>query len=370
MTRVLFVEDSVLARRLIAHLPNFAEGLEIVPEASDPYVAREHILALEPDVVVLDLEMSRMDGLSFLQRLLLDRALPVVVCSSPTPHGAEVALRALAAGAVAVVPKPAENQGPETMARTLAAAVLMAAEVPRAGIARCAVSTIPPGSAPRSLVPPRSLPFVLPPASAPLALRRTRAIGIGASTGGTVAIETIVQKLGFDSPPVLVVQHLPPYVLPAFAEHLARRTQLRVEIARDGTLLRPGLLLLSPGSGNLLVERAGGELRARLAAGVDGDAELPTIDALFHSLAESARAEAIGVLLTGAGRDGAEGLFALRRAGARTLVQNAASSLIWGMPKAAIELGAALEVLPLERMAVRIQPSRRARPLTLERRRA
>jgi two-component system, chemotaxis family, protein-glutamate methylesterase/glutaminase len=362
VTRVLLVDDSVLARRLIARMLNVVEGLEVVGEASDPYVARERIAELAPDVVVLDVEMPRMDGISFLKRLMQQCPLPVVACSSVTARGGETALRALAAGALAVVSKPSDQHGPDEMARELVAAVLSAASVTPPGIAAALSPTLPPKGSLR----PSALPTVLPRAARATETREIRAIGLGASTGGTVAVESIVKKLPGDSPPVLVVQHLPAYVVPAFATRLAQLTALRVEIASEGTLLRPGLLVLAPGNLHLSVERAGGELRMRLSQAEKLNGHRPAVDVLFQSLAETARADALGVLLTGMGKDGAQGLLAMREAGARTLVQDEASSVAWGMPKAAFELGAAEQVLPLDRIPARInQFTQRSSPLSL-----
>jgi two-component system, chemotaxis family, protein-glutamate methylesterase/glutaminase len=341
VTRVLLVDDSALARRLMARVL-LAQGMEIAGEATDPYVARDLIVELKPDVVVLDLEMPRIDGISFLERLMQHHPLPVVVCSSFTAQGGEMALRALAAGALSVVSKPTDSYGPTQMARDLVAAVRGAAQAARSNAA-----------ARTSRSPQLSRPAAAPRRSADAGPREVRLIAIGASTGGTVAVENVLQKLRQDSPPLLVVQHLPAYIVPSFAARLNQLTSLRVELARDGASLTRGLVLIAPGDAHLLVASSGGELGVKLWAGEKINGHRPAVDALFQSAAE-ATSHAIGVLLTGMGRDGARGLQALHQTGARTLVQDEASSVVWGMPKAALELGVADEVLPLDAIGPRL----------------
>jgi two-component system, chemotaxis family, protein-glutamate methylesterase/glutaminase len=373
VTRVLLVDDSALARRLLKRVLAKVPGVEVIGEASDPYVARELIVELQPEVVVLDVEMPRMDGISFLERLMRYCPLPVVVCSSVTVAGGEVALRALAAGAVAVVRKPNENYPPEEMGRDLIQAVTAAAAVtslPSAALAAASLRPAPGQAQAMTVRPMAGAPRVTQRPD-PLEQRDARVVALGASTGGTVAVENIIAALPPDFPALLVVQHLPPYIVPAFAARLDQRSRVSVTVASEGAVLRPGCVLIAPGDAHLLVERSGVNLKCRLWAADKINGHRPAVDALFFSLAETAPQDAVGVLLTGMGRDGAQGLLALRSAGARTLAQDEASSVVWGMPKAAIDLGAAQEVLPLNHMARRLtqltqrRTARTARPPAL-----
>jgi two-component system, chemotaxis family, protein-glutamate methylesterase/glutaminase len=347
--RVLLVDDSPLARRLLARVLSREAGFEIVGEASDAYVARDRIVELRPDVMILDLEMPRMDGISFLRRLMHYFPVPVVVCSSLTQAGGDTALRALAAGALAVVNKPADAQSVPQMAADLSAAVRSAAGA-RAAASSSAASAQRRSASPTAITiaPPRRA------ASEGRARPNCRVVAIGASTGGTVAVEEIARALPSDGPPVVIVQHLPQYITEAFARRLDQLSPLHVEEARDGAELKRGTALVAPGGKHVIVERRGSELCVCLRNGAKVNGHRPAVDVLFHTVAEAVGAEAVGVLLTGMGRDGAEGLHAMHAAGALTFVQDEASSVVWGMPKAALDLGAADEVLPLQQIAVRI----------------
>jgi two-component system chemotaxis response regulator CheB len=264
-----------------------------------------------------------------LRKLMQYYPIPVVVCSSLTPDGGDNALFALDAGAVAVVCKASGPGAVAQMAADLTNAVRTAAVASRRrprpededAEARGAATTIPASAEPRSF-------------------DDCRLVVLGASTGGTVAVESIVRALPADIPPLVVVQHLPQYI--------------SGEEAEDGSVLRPGLVVVAPGDRHVTVERRGGHLGVTVRAGAKVNGHRPSVDVLFHSAAEACRAAAVGVLLTGMGKDGAEGLLAMRSAGARTLVQDEASSVVWGMPKAAIDLGAVDEVVSLERMAARL----------------
>ena len=346
---VLLVDDSALARRLLARVLSAAAGFEVVGEASDPYAARDRIVELRPDVTVLDLEMPRMDGISFLRRLMLYFPVPVVVCSSLTRDGGDTALRALDAGAVAVVNKPSDARSVPQMAADLAAAVRAAAGTrPRSGEAAEPRSPVITACSAPTQVPTRR------PGSDGRARPDCRVVAIGASTGGTVAVETIARALPHDGSPVVIVQHLPAYITEAFARRLDQLSPLHVEEARDGAVLKRGTAIVAPGGKHVVLERRGSDLCVCLRNGAKVNGHRPSVDVLFHAAAEAAGADAVGVLLTGMGRDGADGLLAMHTAGALTLVQDEASSVVWGMPKAALELGAANEVLPLERIAPRL----------------
>ena len=346
LTRVLLVDDSPLVRRLLARALR-AEGFEIAGEAGDALQARELMRELEPDVVVLDVELPRSDGFSLLLQLAQHGPAPLVVCSALTARSGDAALRALAAGAFAIVSKPQGSYGPARMTRDLVAAV------------RGAARTRPTAAQHRPRAHPVSGPVPAP--DGPSTRRGApRLIAIGASTGGIVALETLIRGLASEAPPVLVVQHLPASVMGSFAARLDQQLQPRVSVARDGEPLRAGSVLIAPGDAHLLVERSRDDLCVRLCPGDKINGYRPAVDVLFQSISQT-EPRAIGVLLTGMGRDGARGLLSLRRAGAYTLVQDEASSVVWGMPKAALELDAADDVLGLEAIAPRLNQLLEAR---------
>jgi len=345
MIRVLVVDDSALARRLLGRMLPRVEGFDVVGEASDAYEARDLIVELEPDVVVLDLEMPRMDGISFLRKLMHHHPIPVVVCSAMTKEGGDHALAALDAGAAAIVCKVS---GPGAIAQMTAdltnavrAAALEGRRPARDGTTARATATTIPAPAARVAHP----------------TEERRVVVVGASTGGTIAVEAIVRKLPADFPPLIIVQHLPQYISGAFARRLDQVAALHVEEAEDGLPLRPGCALVAPGDRHVFVEKRGTALVVAVRPGPKINGHRPSVDVLFRSAADTLRAAAVGVLLTGMGKDGAEGLLALRTVGAYTLAQDEASSAVFGMPKAAIELGAADEIVALDRMAARLTSS-------------
>lgn len=326
MIRVLIVDDSGVARKVLTQALTAAD-LTVVGEATDPYGARDKIVSLEPDVLVLDVAMPKMDGITFLKRLMHYRPMPVVVCSSLTREGGELAVSAFEAGAVEVICKPSPEYPYAQMSRDLAAAVRAAAvarRVPAAAVGS-SVELIGRGN--------------------------VQLIVIGASTGGTVAVEALIRGLPRDVPPVVIVQHMPPYITQAFAQRLARLSHFDVREARDRDVLEEGCALVAPGGSHVVVERAGARLFARVRSGPRVNGHRPSVDVLFHAVAQELRERAVGVLLTGMGRDGAEGLLALRRAGSHTVAQDEATSVVFGMPKAAIDLDAACEVAPLHGIA-------------------
>ncbi len=333
--RVLIVDDSAVARRAIRNALEQDPEIEVVDVAGDAFVAREKILELDLDVITLDLEMPRMDGLTFLRILNEHHPIPVVVVSSLTPEGSAKALEALEAGAVDVLAKPRGGQTLGELAQHLADHVKAAAGAHirphRAGIGGVKV-------------PPVSR------AVSPGEFSAQRIILIGASTGGVEALRFLLPRLPDGLPPIAVVQHIPPNFSRLMAERLNDLCPFEVREAADGDQLRPGLCLVAPGDFHLTLVRLGSGYRARLTQSPLVHHVRPSVDVLFRSAAEQASAQAVAVLLTGMGSDGARGMQTLRAAGARTLAEHESSCVVYGMPQAAIKLGVVDEVVPLEHM--------------------
>ena len=335
--RVLVVDDSALARRAISDALSADPEIEVVGAASDAYGARDEILALQPDVVTLDLEMPRMDGLTFLKILQEHYPVPVVVVSSLTPSGSAKALEALAAGATDVLAKPDGTGNLGQLAHQLAYHVKAAA------CARRESRHLRPAFA--QAVPVRT---AIPPGS----FSARRVILIGSSTGGVEALRFLLPRLPDGLPPIVVVQHIPANFSRILAEHLNGLCPFTVREAVDGDELRPGLCLIAPGDFHVALVAAGvgRGYRVRLAQSPPVHHCRPAVDVLFRSAAELAGDQAVAALLTGMGVDGARGLRMLRAAGSRTLAEDEESCVVFGMPQAAIKLGAADEVVTLERM--------------------
>lgn len=329
--RVLIVDDSAVVRRVLSTELSKHRDIEVVGSAADPYAAREKILALAPDVVTLDLEMPRMDGLTFLEKLMEHYPLPVVVVSSYAPRCSEMARRALRLGAAAIVPKPGSPFSTPDVHTEIVAAIRRAA---------------------RRSPPDRPLPLDSGPASASDPIPDPRwVVAVGASTGGTQAIETVLRGLPTWCPGVLIVQHMPAEFTAAFAERLNEASLLEVRQAEEGEPVLPGVALVAPGGHHVLLEGWGSGYRVRLEDGPPVHHQRPSVDVLFQSVARRAGGRAVGVLLTGMGKDGAAGLLAIRKKGGHTIVQDERSSVVFGMPKEAIQLGAAEQVVPLEEIA-------------------
>lgn len=333
--RVLIVDDSAVARRSIQDALSQDVEIEVVGSACDAYVAREKIIKLDPDVITLDLEMPRMDGLTFLRILEEHHPLPVVVVSALTPQGSAKAYEALAAGALDVLAKPDGRQTLGELAHQLAYHVKAAARARR-----------------RPHRPEVNVPAAppAPPSALTGELSARRVILIGASTGGVEALRFLLPRLPDGLPPIAVVQHIPPNFSRIMAERLNEICSFEVREAGDGDELRRGLCLVAPGDFHLALAPCGRGYSARLTQSPPVHHCRPAVDVLFRSAAEHAGAHAVGVLLTGMGVDGARGLQELRRIGARTLVQDEETCVVYGMPQAAIKLGAAEEVLPLQDM--------------------
>ena len=315
---VLVIDDSAVVRQAFSMLLGKQFSIET---AADPLIAARKIEKRRPDVIVLDLQMPRMDGFTFLRQLMRRDPIPVVICSA---QGSEIALRALEEGAVDVILKPQAG-----VREFLAESVVVLADTLRAA----AAVRIPSGG--QAILPvPRTDKIVCPPRSL---------IAIGASTGGTEALRSIIEALPADAPAMLVVQHMPEGFTRAFAKRLDETSRVQVKEAAHGDLVAPGRVLIAPGNQHMM-------LRGRyvqISSGALVSRHRPSVDVLFHSVAREAGAKAIGVILTGMGDDGADGLLAMRRAGAHTIAQDEASSVIFGMPKEAIARGGVAEVLPL-----------------------
>lgn len=345
--RVLVVDDSALARRIITDsLAPFPE-IQVVGTAVDPYVARDKILELEPDVVTLDIEMPRMDGLTFLKAIMKHRPMPVIIMSSLTNSGSEKALEALQSGAVDVMDKPSGPRSAETDGSRLAAKIKAAAS------ARIRRPTV------------RQTPLETATGGARGAVRETRVaagqsprqiILLGASTGGTEALKTVLMSMRGDLPGIAIVQHIPAYFSKAFADRLNQLCPMEVREARAGDTLRPGLALVAPGGFHMLVKWRANAYVVDLTEGPLVHHQRPAVDVLFESAVKAGCGPyAIGALLTGMGADGAAGLLRLRQSGAWTVAQDEESCVVFGMPREAIRLGAARHVMPLEHIGRRIE---------------
>jgi two-component system chemotaxis response regulator CheB len=331
--KVLVVDDSAVARQLLATLLARDPQIEVVGTAPDPYIAWQKIRTLAPDVLTLDVEMPRMDGLSFLERLMRYHPLPVVMVSSSTESGCATTLRALELGAVDFVTKPAtalRERLPELAGevidkvRVAAAARLPASRAPRPVVLR--------GT---PLVETRGAPHM---------------IAIGASTGGTEAIREFLTALPPDAPGVVIVQHMPERFTRAFAERLDGLCAVRVREARDGDHVLAGHALIAPGNQHMRLGRDGSTYLVRVSGDPPVNRHRPSVDVLFQSCADAAGAAMVGIIMTGMGDDGARGLLAMRRAGALTLAQDEASCIVFGMPRVAIELGAVDRICPFDRL--------------------
>jgi two-component system chemotaxis response regulator CheB len=343
--RVLIIDDSAYARQIITEILRADAGIEVVGCASDAHVAREMIRRLNPDVLTLDVEMPRMDGLTFLRNLMRLRPMPVVMVSSLTAHGAEVTLEALAVGAVDFLPKPHMDLG-STLRDYAAELVAKVKTAARAGVRPLPADSRARGTAPSAGAKPART-------HAPVSTTDV-VLAIGASAGGTEAIREVLAELPADAPGMVITQHIPKAFSAAFARRLNDSCALRVQEAADGQQILPGHAYVAPGDSHLRVERSGARYVCRLNGSEPVNRHRPSVDVLFESVAQAAGARSIGVLLTGMGRDGAQGLLQMREGGSQTIAQDEASSVVWGMPGEAVALGAAQLVLPLSAIAARL----------------
>ncbi len=334
MIRVLIVDDSAFVRKTLQEELSRHDDIEVVGTAGDPYIARDKIAALHPDVLTLDLEMPRMDGLTFLARLMKYHPLPVVVVSSLAPENSRAALKAFELGAVEVISKPGSQYSVPADPGELARAVRAAA---------CSQVSRRPDFSRQCSVP----------VQAPLPGLETthKVLAIGASTGGTQAIEVVLRELPATTPGTVIVQHMPETFTKAFADRLAKICAMEVREARDRDNVIPGVALIAPGNRHMVLQRSGSVYQVQVKDGPPVYHQRPSVDVLFHSVARSACVNAVGVILTGMGADGARGLLAMHEQGAVTIAQDERTCVVYGMPKEAVKLGAADFVVPLDRVA-------------------
>jgi len=350
-TKVVVVDDSALVRSILTEIINRQTDMECIGAAADPLVAREMIRTLNPDVITLDVEMPRMDGLDFLSRLMRLRPMPVVMVSTLTERGAEVTLKALELGAVDFVAKPKIGvaDGIRLLAQDITDKIRIAA---KAHIRRAPPPPAP-GTAPAAPAKPVTM--------ASLGRASTeKIIFIGASTGGTEATKDVLVNLPADSPAVVITQHMPPGFTRSYAARLDGLCKIRVKEAQDGERILPGHGYIAPGGLHLTVERSGANYIARVQDGDPINRHKPSVEALFLSAAKVVGQNAIGIMLTGMGADGARAMKVMKDAGSYNYCQDEASCVVFGMPREAIAAGAADEVLPLNQIAVKVLERLRA----------
>ena len=331
--RVVVVDDSALMRKMISTMLSSQPDIEVVGIANDPFQAREQIKSTNPDVVTLDVEMPRMDGLTFLDKIMTLRPMPVVMVSSLTQSGTDATLRALELGAIDCVAKPAGgmiNEGQAAFRLELIEKVRTAAVArirPRKLAERTAAPTVGPGYSSSEVI-----------------------VAIGASTGGVEALHQVLLALPADSPAIVITQHMPPAFTASFANRLDKSCAVVVAEASDGARVLPGHVYIAPGGRHLELGRSGANYICKLHDGAPVSGHRPSVDVLFRSVARNAGRNAVGVILTGMGRDGADGLLEMRKAGAQTIGQDEATCVVYGMPKVANEVGGVEIEVPLQKI--------------------
>ena len=343
--QVLVVDDSAVVRQVLTALIDAAPGMEVMHAAADPLLAMERMRRLWPDVIVLDVEMPRMDGITFLRKIMTERPTPVVICSTLTEQGAKTTLEALAAGAVAIVTKPklGLKQFLQDAADDLVSTVREAA---RANVRRLAS---------RAALPPVAAKLtadaILPPGAGRAMTQTTeRVVAIGTSTGGTQALEEVLTALPRVTPGIVIVQHMPEKFTAAFAARLDSVCRIAVKEAEHNDRVVPGRALIAPGGKHMVLRRSGAQYHVDVVDGPLVNRHRPSVDVLFRSVAKCAGANAVGIIMTGMGDDGAAGLLEMRNAGARTVAQDEESCVVFGMPKEAIKRGGVDKTVPLSAM--------------------
>ncbi len=349
---VLIVDDSAVVRQVLVSQLEGVAGIRVMGTASDPIFARRKMEQQWPDVIVLDIEMPRMDGITFLKQLMAERPTPVVICSTLTERGAETTMQAMAAGAVEIITKPKAGLKQFLQeSRSQMIEAIRAASVARLSRTRGAVKAVPVQPQPKL-----NADSVLPKTQAGKLFSTTdRVVAIGTSTGGTQALEQVLKRLPVDAPGIIVVQHMPAQFTRAFAERLNSVCQIKVKEAQNNDRVMSGQALIAPGGQHMMLRRSGAQYRVEVRDGPVVSRHKPSVDVLFRSVAGAAGPNALGIIMTGMGDDGARGLLEMRQAGAATLGQNESSCVVYGMPKEAFKLGGVereVELLEIPRLIV------------------
>jgi len=341
---VMVVDDSAVVRKVVGAVLESAPGVRLLHAVADPLLAIERMKQAWPDVIVLDVEMPRMDGITFLRKIMAERPTPVVICSTLTDKGAETTMAALAAGAVAIITKP--KLGLKDFLNESADELIAAVRAASHANVRRLAARVPPAPVAAKL----TADAVLPAASDGRPLLRTteRVVAIGTSTGGTLALEEVLTQLPRVTPGIVIVQHMPEKFTAAFADRLNGLCQIEVREARHGDRVLPGRALIAPGGKHMLLRRDGAQYHVDVIAGPLVNRHRPSVDVLFRSVAKHAGANALGIIMTGMGDDGAAGLLEMRKAGARTVAQDEDSCVVYGMPKEAVRRGGVEKSVPLK----------------------
>jgi two-component system chemotaxis response regulator CheB len=347
--RVLIVDDSAIVRQILSEVLTSDPEIEVIGTAGDPFVAADRIREQIPDVITLDIEMPRMDGLTFLQNIMAQHPIPVVICSTLAEQGAESTLRALEYGAIDIIAKPrfGTKQFLEESRIALCEAIKAAASARVRPISN------------RPVEPKLTADAVLSPATGAMLETTEKVVAIGASTGGTEALKSLLETLPADTPGIVIVQHMPALFTRAFADRLDGLCKITVKEAESNDTVIRGRALIAPGNHHMLLRRSGARYFVEVKEGPLVCRHRPSVDVLFRSAARYAGKNAVGVILTGMGDDGARGMLEMRQAGAKTIAQDEETCVVFGMPKEAIKLGAAEKILPLQSVAAAILASAR-----------
>ncbi len=346
-TKVMIVDDSALVRQVITHAISRDPSIEVIATAQDPIFALEKLKNQWPDVIVLDIEMPRMDGLTFLKKIMAEHPTPIIICSSLAEKGAQVTMEALASGAVSIITKPKIDLKAflQDSANDIVANIKAAARANMKAVRQIASAAHPTLSRPKL-----SADVMLPSTHTGARMYGTtdKLIAIGTSTGGTQALEAVLTRLPAVSTGIVIVQHMPERFTAMFAERLNNLCQIEVREGKDGDRVRAGLALIAPGGKHMLLKRSGAQYYVEVRDGPLVNRHKPSVDVLFRSVAQVAGKNALGIIMTGMGDDGARGLKEMHDTGAQTIAEDESSCVVFGMPKEAIKLGAAAKVIPLE----------------------
>ena len=337
--KVLIIDDSAVVRKIFTQQLAKAHGIEVVGTAPDPYIAREKIVRLKPDVITLDIEMPRMDGITFLKHLMKHYPLPVIIVSSLTRKSSKLALEALSLGALEVLSKPSVSYSVGDMGDQLIEKIKAVAVVDVKSRLKTRQKTKKISSEKKATFTPRALSETT-----------NKLIAIGASTGGTEALKRVLTRMPRTAPGILVVQHMPPNFTAAFAERLNKECDITVSEARDGDTITNGMALIAPGNLHMLLKRSGARYYVQVKSGPRVHHQRPAVDILFKTVARYAGANALGIILTGMGADGAQGMLEMKQAGSPTIAQDENSCVVYGMPKEAVKIGAVDKIVSLDQI--------------------